>query len=172
MKRLATLIIAICAVLCVSAQDSLSIRFGYLSHQQALQAMPDKVNKVMIETIGIPVRYDRAPGGLYPKMQKAKVQWPFIQWSLDTYDWRNERPVKTIMNSVRKKLADGDIILCHDIKGHTPEVARQIADYLAEQGYMLLTIDELFAKDGVTLEVGQVYYRCVDGDTSKKPGGA
>ena len=40
MKRLATLIIALCAVLCVSAQDSISIRFGYLSYQQALQAMP------------------------------------------------------------------------------------------------------------------------------------
>ena len=40
MKRLATLIIAICAVLCVSAQDSISIRFGYLNYQQALQSMP------------------------------------------------------------------------------------------------------------------------------------
>ena len=40
MKRLAVLIIAICAVLCVSAQDSLSIRFGYLSYGQALRAMP------------------------------------------------------------------------------------------------------------------------------------
>lgn len=40
MKRLASLIIAICAVLCISAQDSLSIRFGYLSYQQALKAMP------------------------------------------------------------------------------------------------------------------------------------
>ena len=142
------------------------------SSGSALRAMPAKVNEAMIRSVGIPVRYDRVPGGAYPAMIKAKVQWAFIQWSLDTYDWRNERPVKTIMNSVRKKLADGDIILCHDIKAHTPEVARQIADYLAEQGYMLLTIDELFAKDGVTLEVGQVYYRCVDGDTSKKPGGA
>ena len=51
MKRLATLIIAICAVLCVSAQDSLSIRFGYLSHRQALQAMPQYalVQKQMAE---------------------------------------------------------------------------------------------------------------------------
>ena len=40
MKRLASLIIAICAVLCVSAQDSLSIRFGYLSYAQALRTMP------------------------------------------------------------------------------------------------------------------------------------
>jgi len=44
-------------------------------------------------------------------------------------------------------------------------------DYLEGEGYMFLTVDELFAKDGVKLEVGQVYYRCVDGDTSKKPGG-
>ena len=51
MRHLATLIIAICAVLCVSAQDSLSIRFGYLSYQQALQAMPQYalVQKQMAE---------------------------------------------------------------------------------------------------------------------------
>ena len=51
MRRIATLIIAICAVLCVSAQDSLSIRFGYLSYQQALQAMPQYalVQKQMAE---------------------------------------------------------------------------------------------------------------------------
>ena len=99
------------------------------------------------------------------------MQWAYIQWSLDTYDWRKERSVKQILSSVKKKVADGDIILCHDIKAHTPEAARQIADYLQEQGYMFLTVDELFAKDGVTLEIGKVYYRCVDGDTSKKPGG-
>ena len=135
-----------------------------------LQAMPDKVNKVMIETIGIPVRYDRAPGGLYPKMQKAKVQWPFIQWSLDTYDWRGRSP-SAVLSSVKKKIQDGDIILCHDIKEYAPKSTRRIVDYLEEQGYMFLTIDELFAKDGITLEIGQVYFRCQDGVTTKKPGG-
>ena len=51
MRRLSTLIIAICAVLCVSSQESLSIRFGYLSYQQALQAMPQYalVQKQMAE---------------------------------------------------------------------------------------------------------------------------
>ncbi|MBR1388723.1 MAG: OmpH family outer membrane protein [Prevotella sp.] len=42
MKRLAIIIIALCAVLSVSAQDSISgLRFGYLSYEQALQAIPD-----------------------------------------------------------------------------------------------------------------------------------
>ena len=137
---------------------------------KTLRAMPEKVNKVMNETIGIPVRYDRAPGGLYPPMQKAGVEWAFIQWSLDTYDWRGRSPA-AVLSSVKKKIADGDIILCHDIKEYAPKSTRSIVKYLEEQGYMFLTVDELFAKDGVTLENGQVYFRCVNGDTSKKPGG-
>ena len=140
------------------------------SYAKTLRAMPEKVNKVMVKTIGIPVRYDRVPGGLYPSMVKAKVEWAFIQWSLDTYDWRGRSPSE-VLSSVKKKIADGDIILCHDIKENAPKSTRRIADYLEENGYIFLTVDELFAKDGVKLENGQVYYRCVDGDTSKKPGG-
>ena len=137
---------------------------------KTLRAMPEKVNKVMNATIGIPVRYDRAPGGIYPPMQKAKVEWAYIQWSLDTYDWRGRTP-NEVLNSVKKKIEDGDIILCHDIKEYTPKSTIKIVEYLEEQGYMFLTIDELFAKDGVTLEVGEVYFRCQDGVTTKKPGG-
>ncbi len=140
------------------------------SYAKTLRAMPEKVNKVMTETIGIPVRYDRVPGGLYPPMVKAKVEWAFIQWSLDTYDWRGRTP-NEVLYSVKKKIADGDIILCHDIKEYAPKSTRKIVDYLEEKGYIFLTVDELFAKDGVELEIGQVYYRCADGDTSKKPGG-
>ncbi len=131
----------------------------------ALRAMPKKVNDAMIKSIGIPVRYDRVPGGRYPPMIKAKVGWAYIQWSLDTYDWRGGNTAG-VMQKVRKKLRDGDIILCHDIKDNTPESTRQIIRYLEEQGYMPLTVDELFAKDGVVLQPDTVYYRCEQGDTS------
>jgi len=133
----------------------------------ALRAMPEKVNAAMIKAIGIPVRYDRVPGGRYPKMIQEKVGWAYIQWSLDTYDWRG-RSTAAVMNKVKKSIQDGDIILCHDIKKNTPESTRQMVKYLEENGYMLLTIDELFAKDGVTLEPNTVYYRCQNGDTSKR----
>ena len=135
------------------------------SSGSALRAMPAKVNKAMIAAIGIPVRYDRVPGGRYPLMIKAKVGWSYIQWSLDTYDWRGG-PTSGVMDKIRNLLHDGDIILCHDIKPNTAESARQIVHYLEEQGYMPLTIDELFAKDGVVLEPNKVYYRCDHGDTS------
>ncbi|MBQ8074041.1 MAG: polysaccharide deacetylase family protein [Clostridia bacterium] len=133
----------------------------------ALRAMPARVNKAMVKAIGIPVRYDRVPGGRYPAMIKAKVGWAYIQWSLDTYDWRG-RKTSEVMSKVKRAIQDGDIILCHDIKENTPETTRQMVRYLEEQGYMLLTIDELFAKDGVTLEPDTVYYRCQNGDTSKR----
>ena len=134
------------------------------SSGSALRAMPKKVNAAMIKSIGIPVRYDRVPGGRYPRMIEVKVGWAYIQWSLDTYDWRGIS-TSEVVNKV-KKLHDGDIILCHDIKDHTPESTRQIIRYLEEEGYMPLTIDELFAKDGVTLQPNKVYYRCYQGDTS------
>ncbi len=139
------------------------------SSAAALRRMPEKVNNAMIKAIGIPVRYDRVPGGRYPAMVSAGVKWAFIQWSLDTYDWRG-RSTGTIMKKVRSAIQDGDIILCHDIKDKASATTLEMVPWLEENGYMLLTVDELFAKDGVTLENGKVYYRCQDGDTSKRPG--
>jgi hypothetical protein len=72
------------------------------------------------------------------------------------------------MNNVEKQFTDGDIVLMHDIKDNTPETAKTMVKWLQENGYMILTIDELFAKDGVTLEVDHVYYRCEDGVTTRK----
>lgn len=132
-----------------------------------LRGMVEKCDTALIAAIGIPTRYNRVPYGLYNQMIKAKTGWPLIQWSLDTYDWRG-LPTNTVLKRVRNGISDGDIILCHDIKDNTPKSAKAIAEYLAEEGYILLTIDELFAKDGVELQGDTVYFRCVDGDTSIK----
>ena len=133
----------------------------------ALRAMPEKVNKALISIIGIPTRYDRVPYGVYPAMIKAKVGWAYIQWSVDTYDWRG-RSTSLIMSKTKKQFTDGDIVLMHDIKDNTPNTAKVMAEWLYEQGYILLTVDELFAKDGVTLEPDTVYFRCDDGVTTIK----
>ncbi len=135
------------------------------SSTAALRAMKDKCDAAMLKAIGTIATYDRVPYGLYPQMIRAQVGWPYIQWSLDTYDWRG-KSTSAVLSKVKKEIQDGDIILCHDIKDHTPESARQICETLMEKGYMFLTIDELFAKDGVTLEPDTVYFHCVDGDTS------
>ncbi len=132
-----------------------------------IREMKPKCTEAMIAAIGIPERYDRVPYGLYPKMIKAQAGWAYIQWSLDTYDWRG-RSTASVLAKVKKEIADGDIILCHDIKDKTPASAKAVSAWLQEAGYMLLTIDELFAKDGVVLDPDRVYFRCTDGVTEKK----
>ena len=132
-----------------------------------MRAMFDKVNGAMIAAIGIPPRYDRVPYGLYKQMIDAKVGWPLIQWSVDTYDWRG-RSVNTIMNNIRSQFTDGDIVLMHDIKDNTPNLTTTLIRWLQEEGYMILTVDELFAKDGVILQPDTVYFHCEDGATTLK----
>ena len=117
--------------------------------------------------IGISARYARVPYGLCNDYIKAKGGMPLIQWSVDTYDWR-DRGTSTIMKNVTKQFTDGDIVLMHDIKEKTPTTAKTMIEWLQENGYMCLTIDELFAKDGVTLEANHVYYRCENGVTERK----
>ena len=133
-----------------------------------MRAMFDKVNNAMVDTIGIPTRYNRVPYGLYNQMIDAKVGWPLIQWSVDTYDWRG-RYVSTIMSNIKPQFTDGDIVLMHDIKDNTPDLVATLIPWLQEEGYMILTIDELFAKDGVELKPDTVYFHCEDGVTTIKP---
>ena len=133
----------------------------------AIRSQKTKFDDVCYPVIGITARYARVPYGLCNDMIDAKAGVALIQWSIDTYDWRG-RYTSTIMNNVKKQFTDGDIVLMHDIKDNTPETAKVMAQWLQENGYMILTIDELFAKDGVTLEVDNVYYRCENGVTERK----
>ena len=108
------------------------------------------------------------PYGLCNDYIKQKGGMPLIQWSIDTYDWRKERSNATILKNVKKQFTDGDIVLMHDIKDRTPKLAKALIQWLQENGYICLTIDELFVKDGVKLENNVVYYRCEDGVTTRK----
>ena len=134
----------------------------------AVRSQKSKFDAACLPVLGITARYARVPYGLCNDYIKKDGGMPLIQWSVDTYDWRAERSNATIMKNVKKQFADGDIVLMHDIKDRTPKLAKTMIEWLQENGYMLLTIDELFAKDGVVLEADHVYYRCVDGDTSRK----
>ena len=134
----------------------------------AVRSQKTKFDAACYPVIGISARYARVPYGLCNDYIKAKGGMPLIQWSIDTYDWREDRSNGTIMKNVKKQITDGDVILMHDIKDKTPDLAKTMIEWLKENGYMILTIDELFIKDGVTLQNDVVYYRCEDGVTTRK----
>ncbi len=134
----------------------------------AIRSQKEKFAEACIPILGITARYARVPYGLYNQMIDNKAGVPLIQWSIDTYDWR-DRYTSTIMSNMKKQVTDGDIVLMHDIKDKTPTTAKTMVEWLQENGYMCLTIDELFRKDGVVLEENVVYFRCDDGVTTLKP---
>ena len=134
-----------------------------------LQAMPAKVDAVHIAAIGIAPRYCRAPGGHWQAMAEAQMGWPNILWSVDAEDWRGENgpDSKQTAGNIVGGTDDGGIILMHDLKRNSIEASELLITRLQEAGYLFLTVDELFAKDGVVLQPDTPYWRCTNGVTTK-----
>lgn len=81
---------------------------------------------------------------------------PMVLWSLDTLDWKT-RNARKIFKKVKKDVKDGDIILMHDIHAETAEAIKKVVPWLQEQGYDILTVSELMARKGKTMEAGKAY---------------
>lgn len=99
----------------------------------------------------------RPPYGSYDKRILAMEDSPIILWSLDPDDWDLDRSTQQIVSSVMCKVKDGDIILMHDILSHSVKAAELVVEELQKAGFRLVTVTELFALNGTTLEGGMVY---------------
>ena len=98
----------------------------------------------------------RPPYGFVDETLTACAGMPIIGWSVDTEDWR-DRNVSRIVEAALDGAEDGAIILLHDIYDTSVTAALEIADRLMDEGYWLVTVEELLALHGVTPEKGQVY---------------
>lgn len=143
--------------------------YANVAPMSQLKVQREKADKVHIAAIGQAPRYARAPGGFWKGLAEAEQGWPLIQWSVQAEDWRGESgpdPRETSGNIVAGT-DNGGIILLHDVMRNTTEATRLIVERLWDEGYMFVTVDELFAREGVTLEGDQGYYRCIDGYTGE-----
>ena len=101
----------------------------------------------------------RPTGGAYNDTVKAEMKksgLPLILWSLDTLDWKS-KDAKSVENKIVNNVQDGDIILMHDLYESTYKGVLNAIDKLQEQGYAFVTVSELAAIRGITLEPGEVY---------------
>ena len=101
---------------------------------------------------GLDVHIMRPPYGAINGAIQAEVDQSFILWDVDTLDWKN-RNTASIMKEVRKA-QPGSIILMHDIHQTTIDALPLILQYLTEQGFEMVTIEELM---GDQLELHQSY---------------
>ena len=104
----------------------------------------DKSAEWTLKLVGEQAKLFRAPGGTYPPWVEAGMPLPIIQWSVDTYDYTGKQP-KAIFYTFRDKVKEGD---------------------MEERGFMFVTVDELAAAYGVTLEPSVVYWSARPGENS------
>ena len=95
----------------------------------------------------------------YGQLDSSVLLWsdmPIVLWSMDPKDWE-DHDVDRIVDMVLSQVADGDIILLHDIYSETVDATLAIADGLMAQGYVFGTVEELMEYRGVTPENGTIY---------------
>ena len=101
----------------------------------------------------------RPVGGAYDDNVKECMKesgLPIVNWSLDTLDWKN-RDADIIYQKIVDNAQDGDIVLMHDLRQCTVDGVSRAMDTLADRGFAFVTVSELAAIKGVTMEPGEVY---------------
>lgn len=120
------------------------VQLTKLSDEQAKQEVVSTSNAIY-EITGIYTSYIRPPFGEWKKGLDYNVTMIPVLWTIDSRDWyTKDTPV--IVNEVMKQVEDGDIILMHDCYKTSVESALQIVDQLKEQGYELVTVDEMIVE--------------------------
>jgi peptidoglycan-N-acetylglucosamine deacetylase len=119
----------------------------HLSNKKLAQEM-NQTNYVVNQLIGKDMRLMRPPYGAVKGKIKALEQMGFemVQWDIDTLDWKKGRTAEDILQTVKTNLAPGSIILEHNAGGPrdaTVKALPPLIEYLRQQGYQFVTIDEL-----------------------------
>ena len=118
----------------------------------------DELRRALSSLLGREDFMLRPPYGMITPANRARAGAPIVLWSVDPEDWR-DRDSDRQTAAVLDQVADGSIILLHDIYGASVETALRVADELMAKGYKFVTVEELFALRGMTPENGVEYRR-------------
>lgn len=116
-----------------------------------------KTSDRIFELCGVRPTMMRAPGGSYNSDVLAAVSYPLIGWTVDTLDWKHQDP-KQALEYLKAQVKDGGIILMHDRIPTSAEIAETLLKWLYDNGYKVVSVSELMAARGITMEAGKVYY--------------
>ena len=136
---------------------------GY-SHKNMQQLSRREIAQELMDTESLlpencRVRFFRPPGGccsVAVRQVAAARKLSLLQWSVDPRDW-DSQDASTIEKAVIQHVADGDVILLHDMSDSSVTAALRIIDHLSEQGYHFVTASELAALRGVIPKPGKSY---------------
>lgn len=93
------------------------------------------------------------------KAVAAELGYPIINWSMDTEDWKY-RDADHVKKVIVEQAQDGDVVLMHDLYETSVRGALAAIDELqsrTDKTYAFVTVSQLAAIHGITLEPGVVY---------------
>lgn len=103
----------------------------------------------------------RPPGGLRSDavVQVAQARGlAILHWSVDPHDWELSDSA-AIERNVLNSVADGDIILLHDMSDSSVKAALDIVDALLKEDFEFVTVSELARLRGLRPRGGTVYQK-------------
>lgn len=119
-------------------------------------AQVDKTRQFLKNILGHNDFLLRPPYGLYDEGVQRNADAPIILWSIDPKDWGDKSADREVAHIV-SEAKDGAIVLMHDIYPASVEAALRVVDELHAQGYLFVTVGQLFAERGIELQPGEVY---------------
>lgn len=134
--------------------------------QDGIRQEITSATSVIQEKAGQPPTVLRPVGGGVNGDVKAvakELGLPIINWNVDTQDWKNRN--KQSVHDAIVNAADGSVVLMHDLYTTSVEGVLSAIDDLQKQTdktYAFVTVSELAAVKGITLEPGVVYNGLTD----------
>lgn len=105
----------------------------------------------------------RVPYGAINERVQALIDVPIILWSVDPTNGK-VTPAEKMRDGIVTAAHDGAIILMHDTSTANLEASIEAIDILLEEGYIFVTVDELFNLKNVT-PASSTIYRKLSGET-------
>ncbi len=124
-----------------------------LSKEKMLEDIK-KANDAIKNSCNVTPALFRAPSGDYNNSVIEVchgAQMEYIQWSVDSLDWRNLN-CNQMLERIIPKTKSGDILLFHNGTVHTAESLDKILSALGEKGFSFLKVSDLIYKENYTID--------------------
>ena len=144
------------------------VQLTTLSSSKLQKEIEDSVSAIE-DAIGTKPTLLRPPYGAVNKTVLSTVganHLCCVNWSLDTEDWKTKNADATY--NMVMKATDGDVVLLHDIHEYNVDAVKRFVPDLIAEGFQLVTVPEMYAARGETLEEGTIHYRTDPTTTSQE----
>ncbi len=125
-----------------------------------IQEETRRMEALMDATWGLGPWLFRAPYDRFERFIAAGVDLPMIAYDVDTRD-ETGKPPGEVLNAVKKQIHDGAIIRMHDTTDNAAESCQLITEWLYENGYMCVTVEDLFIHYKQEMVAGEVFFNVI-----------